>query len=165
MDIRRALETLACENAIRRATETDIAGLRALVHEIRESVDPNDVSQLTAKRHDLLNSAFHESFVKLSGNNQLLQLYNTLEVHQHMARIHARYSIWGRSVASEAEQHGGIVDALERRDLARLRKKVQVHVRYSRALLMTGLSPKDPQQLLNSTGHSVVHASKGSAKS
>ncbi|MBI4663514.1 MAG: GntR family transcriptional regulator [Verrucomicrobia bacterium] len=155
MDIRRALELLACESAVKEVKETDIAHLRRFIREIRESVDPREVSQSAAKFHDLLNTAFHEAFVNLSGNKRLVQLYSTLEVHQHMARVHARFSDWGKSVTTEADQHSAIVAALEDRNLDRLRRAVKRHVRYSRALLMNAVNTEHQKSgggLRNFTG-------------
>ncbi|MDP3064094.1 MAG: GntR family transcriptional regulator [Chloroflexota bacterium] len=136
MDIRRALELLACDAAVIQVSDSHIARLKRLAQEVETSFEWESTERAAPKLRNRLNSDFHELLVELSGNKRLVQLYKGLQAHEHIARVHEQVFVTKNAVAKEAKQHRSIIAALERRDLARLRKAVDWHIRFSKALLM-----------------------------
>jgi DNA-binding GntR family transcriptional regulator len=123
-EIRCALECLAAEKAMTRASEGDVNGLRALAIEISEPPDA-EAARLT---HAARNIDFHKRIVGLSGNRRLVQMYESLDAHIQIARIHLRLGDWKTRVQAEREEHLAIVEALERRDGAALVASLRHHI-------------------------------------
>lgn len=122
-DIRCALECLAAEKALTRATPADIAQLRALAAKIG-GVD-GEIDRVT---HAAGNIEFHKRIVALSGSRRLVQLYENLDAHIQIARIHLGHGDWKTRLQSEREEHLAVVDALERRDPEALVVAVRRHI-------------------------------------
>ena len=123
-DIRCALECLAAEKAMARASEEDVNGLRALAIEISEPPDA-EAARLT---HAARNIDFHKRIVALAGNRRLIQMYESLDAHIQIARIHLRLGDWKTRVQAEREEHLAIVDALGRRDGEALAAALRHHI-------------------------------------
>lgn len=123
-DIRCALECLAAEKALARASAADVKGLRALAIEISEPPDV-EAARLT---HAARNVEFHKRIVGLSGNRRLVQMYENLDAHIQIARIHLRHGDWKTRVQDEREEHLAIVAALERRDGEALVGSLRHHI-------------------------------------
>jgi DNA-binding GntR family transcriptional regulator len=139
MDIRRALEGLACETAAELATAADVAELRKLIEEmdraIRDAADPREA----ARGHDTHNQEFHRRLVNLSGNQRLIELYRGLDAHLKIARTHVRATRWIERVPQERREHEAIVEALSARDSERLKVALDAHLRRSTASLISDI--------------------------
>jgi DNA-binding GntR family transcriptional regulator len=140
LDVRRALEVLACETACERATEADIAALRTLMHGMECSVAETDDAQAAAKVHDAMNSSFHRLLVQLSGNRRLIAMYDDLRVHLRIARAHLNATTWLSRVSTEAAEHLAIVEALEARNVRAVRRALDSHLRRSSEVLIKDLT-------------------------
>lgn len=136
LDIRRALEVLACETVVVHATEEDIADLRRLVEQMASSVVDASDSAEAARTHDAMNLEFHSRFVKLSLNRRLIAIYGDLRAHIKIARAHVDATGWQSRVPVETQEHLNIIDALERRDVAALKSALDIHLRRSTASLI-----------------------------
>ncbi len=123
-DIRCALECLAAEKALPRATAADIADLRALALQIAGPVD--DESKRLA--HESRNVDFHKRIIALSGSKRLMQMYDSLDTHIQIARIHSRHGDWKTRVEAERDEHLAIVAAFEQRDPAGLGAALRHHI-------------------------------------
>jgi DNA-binding GntR family transcriptional regulator len=123
-DIRCALECLAGEKALARATPEDVAELRTLANQIGAPVD-DEAGRLA---HAARNIEFHKRIVALSGSKRLVQMYESLDAHIQIARIHLGHSDWKTRLNSERAEHMAIVDALGRRDPSALATAMRHHI-------------------------------------
>jgi GntR family transcriptional regulator, rspAB operon transcriptional repressor len=131
LDVRRALEVLACETACARATPEDLEALRTLMHDMERSIAETDDASVAAKTHDAKNSEFHRRLVHLSGNRRLIAMYEDLRAHLRIARAHLDATTWLARVPIEAAEHLAILEALEARDVQALKRAVDTHLRRS----------------------------------
>ncbi len=119
MTVRKALEMLAAETVIERATATDLLELDQLVEKVRRSHN--------VLEHYQLNARFHLRLVELSGNRALIDMYGQLHAHLRVAFAHARSGTWRERIELEAQEHGAIVSALQLRDAAAMRAAIDRH--------------------------------------
>jgi DNA-binding GntR family transcriptional regulator len=130
-DIRRALECLAAETALRNVDEASIGQLSRLVDKMQNSK--------SAEEHDKLNSEFHRSLVKLSGNRRLLEVYDDLNAHLRIARIHSTKKSWMSRVSGEHAEHAEILQAIKQSDLEKLTDALTRHINRAKEMLAADL--------------------------
>lgn len=147
-DIRCALECLAAEQALTRATPADIAHLQALAGRIGASTD--EASGKLA--HEDGNIEFHKRIVALSGNRRLIQMYESLDAHIQIARIHLGHSDWKSRLDSERQEHLAVVAALERREGAALIAALRHHILRAAESLVRDLRKLDGDDLEQTLG-------------
>jgi len=136
LDIRRALELLACETACDNAAPSDIADLEKLIDEVAATVsDPSDRSE-AARVHDAKNMELHLRLVGLSKNRRLIALYTDLRAHLKIARAHVDAPDWMDRVPEETKEHREIVAALARGDVAAMKEALDTHLKRSAASLI-----------------------------
>ena len=114
-DIRCALECLAAEKALGARQPRTLRSFALLVDQIVAPVEGEDGRLAHAAR----NIEFHKRIVALSGSRRLMQMYESLDAHIQIARIHLGHGDWKTRLESEREEHLAIVDALDRRDARR----------------------------------------------
>jgi DNA-binding GntR family transcriptional regulator len=133
-ELRRALELLAAELLVARVTGEDLRRLRRHLADLDAATAGGDVDE--HMRHNL---AFHRLFVDLAGNKKLIELYEGLNVHIQIARVHARAGDWQRRRAQEQAEHRAIIEALEAKDAPRLVAAVNAHIRRAKESLAQDL--------------------------
>lgn len=133
-EVRRALELLAAELLVARLTDEDLMALRAALARLDEVADGDAVE------HMQRNMAFHRLFVRLAGNRRLSEIYENLDVHIQIARVHARGDRWRERRTRERTEHLAIFRALEVRDAARLARAIDAHIRRAKESLIEDLT-------------------------
>jgi GntR family transcriptional regulator, rspAB operon transcriptional repressor len=139
LDVRRALELLACERAAPNAGPDDIVVLRRLMRDMEACVRGAASLQEAARAHDAKNLEFHQLLVGLSGNKRLIATYQALGAHLRIARAHLEATAWRDRLSLERAEHGAIVTALERRAVAPLQGALERHLRRSSTSLIDDL--------------------------
>ncbi len=122
--IRAALESLAGELAIGNAGPSDIAELRRLVNQMSAPV----ADEAAWSTHEEWNSRFHQLIVDLSRNRKLIQMYEDLNTHIQIARIHRGRHEWQDRLPAERAEHEAIIRAFEEHDAAALQQALRIHV-------------------------------------
>jgi DNA-binding GntR family transcriptional regulator len=124
-----ALEGLAGELACARITDEAVEEIRARHHEMLAHYARGDRTQYFAA-----NQAIHEAIVAAADNSVLGVLYESLRGRIRPARFMANVTRerWDQAV----REHGEILDALSRRNGARLRNLLQEHLRHKYQALM-----------------------------
>lgn len=145
MDVRRALELLACETAVQNVTDADLRKLRALLAEMKAAVDATASPAEVALAHNEKNLQFHEEFVRLSGNRRLIETYRSLNAHLKIARTRAKAKNWKERLPREQREHDEIVRALEARDVEALKAAVDHHLRRAKQSLIADLQGQPNQ--------------------
>ena len=148
-DIRCALECLAAEKALGRATAEDITQLRLLVDQIVAPVEGENGRLAHAAR----NIEFHKRIVALAGGRRLIQMYESLDAHIQIARIHLGHSDWKTRLESEREEHLAIVDALARRDRGALVAALRHHILRAADSLVRDLETQSAEETDDTPAH------------
>jgi DNA-binding GntR family transcriptional regulator len=137
-DIRCALECLAAESAVKLIAQEQIDAIKKILKMLSEPVKTeNDV-----KRHEGLNSEFHQILLDASGNRRLTEMYHGLNAHLKIARIHGSEgprANWPQRLHEEQAEHMAILEALEARDLERLTAALRKHIHRAKETLVSSL--------------------------
>lgn len=122
--IRCALERLAAQDAISKFSGSDIRYLKDLLKSLRKPVRTDE----DRSAHDRYNSDLHRTIVRISGNRRLQEMYEGLNAHLRIARIHSARADWVGRLREEQAEHDAIVSAIERRDAAALDEALVRHI-------------------------------------
>lgn len=140
--IRCALECLAGNDAIDRFTKSDIRRLREVLRALRKAVRTDE----DRANHDRHNSELHQTIVRVSGNRRLQEMYEGLNAHLRIARIHAGHVDWLARVHDEQAEHEAIVDAIERRDRTGLEQALQRHIYRAKDDMIKALQQREERK-------------------
>ena len=115
-----ALESVAARLATQRASNEDIAKLRAMFDHFSESTPTDHIEEYSE-----VNIAFHQALVELSGSQIILETIKNIFMHVRAIR---RMTIAQSDRASRSiEDHMRIIEALEARDTERVETLVRQH--------------------------------------
>lgn len=112
-----------------RITDAEVKELRTLVNRMDKAASSSDVSAYYP-----MNVAFHETILRLCGNQRLAQVYRGLvrDLHIHLYGAHVYRALIGAStLAISNAEHRAIVDALAARDPMRAFEAAHAHLRNS----------------------------------
>jgi DNA-binding GntR family transcriptional regulator len=142
LQVREALEGLACALAATNMTQAEIDGLKALLdqHGQQKSVRDGKGYYQESKDFD-----FHFRIVTASRNERLIQmlfgdLYYLLRVYRYKSSTKP-----GRAMKALAE-HQDIVDAIARRDPAAAEQAMRLHIRNARAFVEEQLAQAEAEK-------------------
>ena len=75
----------------------------------------------------------------LSGNRRLLEVYDQLNAHLRIARVHSTQHSWLSRVENEHAEHMEILEAIKKRDLAELTQALTRHINRAKEVLAGSL--------------------------
>ncbi len=141
-EVRVALECLAADKAMERIEPGDLKKLDALLETLRQPVTTEE----TLRKHEKANSQLHQLLIDAAGNRRLTEIYNGLNAHLTIARIHAAERAagadappapeFGKRFAVEQAEHDEIIAALHARDLPRMQHALRKHIGRAKQSLM-----------------------------
>jgi DNA-binding GntR family transcriptional regulator len=137
-EIRCALECLAGEKAVENISARELKRLRDLLRSLRKPVRNED----DRKTHENDNSELHRTIVQASGNRRLLEMYEALNAHIKIARIHSAEADWPMRMNEEQSEHEEIVAAVEKRDTEALTRALRKHIYRAKDSLVATLRGK-----------------------
>lgn len=120
-EVRAALFALAGGLLAARATDEDVARLRAFVRAMDDAIAQDDFDAYARE-----NFAFHEFIVERSGNGILASQYLTLIKQLRLYR--ARSLMFGNAMQASNEEHREMVEAIAARDSDRAHAAHHSHV-------------------------------------
>ncbi|HSN91215.1 MAG TPA: GntR family transcriptional regulator [Anaeromyxobacteraceae bacterium] len=131
-----ALEGLAGELACQNVTADALDEIRALHHEMLAHYARRDRAA-----YFRTNQAIHEAIIAAADNRVLSMLYETLRGRIRPARYMANLSRerWEEAV----NEHGEILEALSRRDGARLRELLRLHLEHKYESLLAAAAAEE----------------------
>ena len=142
-EIRCALECLAGERAIRRIQPAQLARLRQLLGILSAPLDDNEGK---LKEHEHANFEFHQILIDAAESRRLAELYESLNAHIKIARIHkteptkSSGANWTKRLRQEQSEHEAIVRALEARDVNALTSALRQHIYRAKDDLVNSLT-------------------------
>lgn len=122
--IRCALECLAGDLAVERITPKELHDIETVIRDMERPVE----SEEDRKRHEADNRRFHILLVRASGNQRLAEMYESLNAHLQIARVHSEEQDWQSRLTQERGEHEEIFRALEAGNGKRLRKALTAHI-------------------------------------
>jgi GntR family transcriptional regulator, rspAB operon transcriptional repressor len=137
--IRCALECLASEDAIENLGNEEVRRLKKLLRSLRKPVRDDE----DRKTHERDNWQFHQVLIQASKNRRLIEMYEALNAHIKIARIHAGDANWQARLQNENAEHEAIVSAIERSNLADLRKALRKHIYRAKDELVSALGERE----------------------
>ena len=123
-EIRCALECLAAEKATASLDGADLDRLRELLLLLSRPIHNSE----DRKAHEQANSEFHRILIQASGNRRLQDMYEGLNAHLKIARIHGSEQSWRSRLGEEQAEHLQIVTALENRDANLVAATLRKHI-------------------------------------
>jgi DNA-binding GntR family transcriptional regulator len=139
--IRCALECLAGEDAIHRITPDQLHRLKDLLRSLKRRV----VTDEDRKMHEKDNSELHQLIVEAAGNRKLREIYNALNAHIKIVRIHAAEANWPVRMQEEQAEHEAIVSAIENKDAGALKAALRKHIYRAKDSMLAALRASDGQ--------------------
>jgi DNA-binding GntR family transcriptional regulator len=133
--IRCALECLAGEEAVLRITAEQLRRLREILRSLKKRLATDE----DRKVHDRDNSELHQIIIEASGNRKLKEMYNALNAHIKIARIHAAEANWPVRMQEEQGEHEAIVCALEARNAEALTAAIRKHIYRAKDSMLAAL--------------------------
>jgi DNA-binding GntR family transcriptional regulator len=133
--VRTAIETAAAKLIVTREADRAVRRLRDACAQMKNAVMSGDSAAMSDADH-----LFHTILVEESGSRRLLRSAQTLLVETRMClgRLEGKY-VWPMAAA---EEHEGIVEALESADLVAIERVVGEHMLRATRLL-TGEGPDE----------------------
>ena len=137
-EVRIALECLAAEKAIERIRPNELARIEDLLVSLRQKVTDEE----SLRKHEKANSELHQLLINAAGNKRLAEIYNGLNAHLTIARIHAAErnqpsaADFGKRFKIEQAEHEEIVEALKARDVERMQAALRAHIGRAKSSLM-----------------------------
>ena len=125
-DVREALDQLIGQRVAERATPEQLRKLDAVLAEMDEATDTQDV-----KSYHALNLKFHDMLVDFAGNARLTESYRLLTRGLLLFRLRGLQDGGGFSVSNT--EHRAVVRAVAQRDSARAGQLLRQHAAKSRA--------------------------------
>ena len=118
--VRAALESLAARLTAQRMKESDVEALEQILEEMVKAAESDDREQLF-----LLDNAFHETILKIAGNNLLYQLWKFLDFGRWTI---VTYSISEHDPVYLAARHRELLEALKTRDTRAATRAMRHHM-------------------------------------
>lgn len=122
--VRLALETFAACIVVARPMPTLLTRLQNIVTQFPTTFDGDRYTDY--ERFSLLDVEFHTRIIGGAANDRLIQVYQALGVHMHLARIYQR-EVEQRAQANHRE-HRAIIDALRAADPDGMTRAVTTHI-------------------------------------
>src|SRR4051812_2110376 len=136
-DIRCALECLAAEKSTELIEPPELARLRDLLVSLNRPIHNSE----GRRAHEQDNSEFHRILIKASRNRRLQEMYESLNAHLKIARIHGSEESWRSRLEEEHAEHEQIVTALENRDMNLVVAILRKHIYRAKDALIASLPP------------------------
>ena len=141
-EIRCALECLAAEKALARNTDLKVARLRELLKLLAEPVG----NESDLKRHEKHNLELHRIIIVSGGNKRLAEMYESLNAHIKIARIHsaeAGGNGFSQRLLEEQAEHEAIVKAIASRDGKKVTAALRKHIYRAKDALIGSLATRE----------------------
>ena len=121
LEIRKALESLACQLVAVKSGSGDIQRLRDINSDMRSAIDESDVDKITEKDVE-----FHETITELAANSHLTSMLDQIKEHLYRYRLEFIKELKNKNVL--ADEHDRIIDALQSGNAKAAGREIEKHI-------------------------------------
>ena len=132
LEIRKALESLACQLASQKITPSQIEELTAMNDLIAQAIDANDTEGITQ-----MDIEFHEIIYKITENRRLMDMLHQLK--EHILRYRLQYIKDMKNKKNIVEEHRKIIAALENHNAKASRREIEGHIELQEKYILNNL--------------------------
>ncbi len=132
LEIRKALESLACVLACKNVKDLNIRKLKAINGEITKAIEAENIELITKKDVE-----FHEMINTLTDNNRLIQMLHQLK--EHIFRYRFEYIKEMKNKHAIVDEHDRIIEALSRKDAEAASKEIELHIEIQEKYILNTL--------------------------
>ena len=130
-EVREALEVKAAYLATRRASRNDIDNVKKVLNE-REMLVREGITIIDFRSHEL---DFHHGIIKLSKNERLISIWQTLETQLSLVRITS--AMFKERYLQALKEHKEILDSLFNADFGQVEKILISHITNAKENLLS----------------------------
>lgn len=132
LEIRKALESLACQLASQKITAQQLLLLEEKNDAIAQAVDENDTEGIT--RMDI---EFHEIIYTVTENRRLMYMLHQLK--EHILRYRLQYIKDMKNKKNIVDEHRKIITALENHNARAAKKEIERHIELQEKYILNNL--------------------------
>ncbi|MCQ2530481.1 MAG: GntR family transcriptional regulator [Lachnospiraceae bacterium] len=132
LEIRKSLESLACELACKNASAEDIVKMRVLNEAIEKAVKEEDIEEITKQDVD-----FHEAIYTTTKNDRLVHMLHQLK--EHIFRYRFEYIKDMKNKEMIVEEHKKIIAAIEQNNAKAACKEIERHIEVQEKYILNTL--------------------------
>jgi len=121
LEIRKALEGLACQMACQHATEEQIQDLSRINQDIEEAIGDGDIERIAR-----LDALFHDRIGVYSSNTQLIMILSRLK--EHIYRYRLEFIADTRNKRQIIEEHEKIIQDITNKNEKAVRRDIEHHI-------------------------------------
>lgn len=132
LEIRRSLESLACELACKNITSEDIEALEKINESISTAVNLDDIEEITKKDVE-----FHEAIYSTTKNSRLVHMLHQLK--EHIFRYRFEYIKDMKNKATIVEEHKKIIECIAQKNAKSACKEIERHIEVQEKYILNTL--------------------------
>ncbi len=132
LEIRKSLESLACELACRNASTEDIVKMRVLNEAIEKAIKEENIEEITKQDVD-----FHEAIYETTRNDRLVHMLHQLK--EHIFRYRFEYIKDMKNKETIVEEHKKIIVAIEQNNVKAACKEIERHIEVQEKYILNTL--------------------------
>ncbi len=135
LDLRLLLELYAAEKVLEQGrVELLLPEMRRCMANIDKAANSEhpDYDAYMSWNRDL-----HLALIRLAGNNRLLQMYKSLNIHLQVARVHYAHSV--EDVSQTQQEHKAIYEAFQNGDWEQVKEAITTHINNVRTTVLRTL--------------------------
>lgn len=132
LEIRKSLESLACELACKNVSEEDIIKMRVLNEAIEKAINEENIEEITKQDVD-----FHEAIYATTRNDRLVHMLHQLK--EHIFRYRFEYIKDMKNKETIVEEHKKIIAAIEQNNPKAACKEIERHIEVQEKYILNTL--------------------------
>lgn len=133
LEIRKALESLACQIACKNADDESIEKLRKANEAVLKAVKDSDVDMIIKTDVE-----FHEIIYGITQNQRLIQMLHQLK--EHIFRYRAEYIKEMKNRHSIVDEHNRIIEAIIDANVRNAKREIERHIEVQEKYILNTLS-------------------------
>lgn len=132
LEIRKSLESLACELACKNATPEDVVKMRVLNEAINTAVNADNIEEITKKDVE-----FHETIYAMTKNDRLIHMLHQLK--EHVFRYRFEYIKDMKNKETIVDEHNKIIKAIEQKNTKAACREIERHIEVQEKYILNTL--------------------------
>ena len=132
LEIRKSLESLACQIASQKITPAQTEELAAMNGLIAQAIEANDTESITQ-----MDIEFHEIIYTVTENQRLIDMLHQLK--EHILRYRLQYIKDMKNKKNIVDEHNKIINALENHNARSARREIERHIELQEKYILNNL--------------------------